>query len=572
MKTLLALATLQGLLYAIIAWFAFDFSYGTSAADRPLLTVVGLLVCANILYLASIVVSLRLKPGWQLAGLIIVGSVIYRLLLLPTPPIQEIDIYRYVWDGAVTAHGLNPYRYSPAQAIAAAESTSTQGELEAYDVIQKDSSAVAVALERVHYADLTTVYPPVSQAVFAIGDWTTSDRLSIDGRVVALKSLLVCFDLATILIILGLLRMASMHLGWAIAYAWCPLVMKEFANSGHLDSIAVFFCMAAVLCAAKLIVLEDLRMSWRWALAATLLLSVAIGAKLYPVVLLPLFAGAVARRLGVGRAIAATVLCVAVAALLLSPMFIMRREDASSTQKPAVASAMDPSNTTELGEAVILLPPPEAIRAEEGLSSFLMRWEMNDLLFMLVLENLRPQASNPSEATPWFALTPERWREAIVGPIAGWLGTQPRAAAFLVARFLTSFAFVAVAIALACRGYRDPRVTVFLESAFLTLAWFWLLSPTQNPWYWTWALPLAAFARGRAWFLVAGLVLAYYLRFWLQAHYASTLVLGTGYVGPQFFDYVVVPLEFGPWLVLLTAFAARRHWLSRVEQHKLGAA
>ena len=26
--------------------------------------------------------------------------------------------------------------------------------------------------------------------------------------------------------------------------------------------------------------------------------------------------------------------------------------------------------------------------------------------------------------------------------------------------------------------------------AFLVLAWFWLLSPTQNPWYWTWALPL----------------------------------------------------------------------------------
>ena len=33
----------------------------------------------------------------------------------------------------------------------------------------------------------------------------------------------------------------------ACAYAWCPLVMKEFANSGHVDALAVFLTVAALL-------------------------------------------------------------------------------------------------------------------------------------------------------------------------------------------------------------------------------------------------------------------------------------------------------------------------------------
>jgi hypothetical protein len=36
------------------------------------------------------------------------------------------------------------------------------------------------------------------------------------------------------------------HLGWSLAYAWCPLAVKEVANTGHLDSIPVFLTVLAV--------------------------------------------------------------------------------------------------------------------------------------------------------------------------------------------------------------------------------------------------------------------------------------------------------------------------------------
>jgi hypothetical protein len=93
----------------------------------------------------------------------------------------------------------------------------------------------------------------------------------------------------------------------------------------------------------------------------------------------------------------------------------------------------------------------------------------------------------------------------------------------------------------------------WLSAAFLTVAWFWLLLPTQNPWYWTWALPFLPFARGRAWLAVSGLAFVYYVRFWMTSHFPDGQVLGTPYNGALFFDYVVTWFEFGPWFIALIA-------------------
>jgi hypothetical protein len=110
---------------------------------------------------------------------------------------------------------------------------------------------------------------------------------------------------------------------------------------------------------------------------------------------------------------------------------------------------------------------------------------------------------------------------------------------------------VMVALWIAWQAQRSAVPARWLEAAFLTLAWFWALSPTMNPWYWTWALPLLPFARGRAWFAVSGLLTLYYLRFWLAYHFADTVLFGTGYRGEHFFHFVVVPLEHGLWTVWL---------------------
>jgi hypothetical protein len=74
----------------------------------------------------------------------------------------------------------------------------------------------------------------------------------------------------------------------------------------------------------------------------------------------------------------------------------------------------------------------------------------------------------------------------------------------------------------------------------------------------TWALPLVMFARSKAWLAVSGLVMVYYLRFWLAYQWPDQPVLGTRYSGAAFFDLVVTWIEYGPWLVWLSWGTARR--------------
>jgi hypothetical protein len=203
--------------------------------------------------------------------------------------------------------------------------------------------------------------------------------------------------------------------------------------------------------------------------------------------------------------------------------------------------------------------------ADDGLQAFLSRWKMNDFVFLLLEENLRP--SNQDERggdKPWFAVTPLAWRRLLVNPIVSAAEVDEAVAAFLLARAITAALFLLLSVRWAFAATRISDEEQLLRAAFLTLAWFWLLSPTMNPWYWTWALPLVPFARSRSWLAVSGLVMLYYLRFWFAAEWSVAPVVGTSYSGTEFFDYIVVWVEYVPWMTwLLMESLYRRRVASR---------
>ena len=174
------------------------------------------------------------------------------------------------------------------------------------------------------------------------------------------------------------------------------------------------------------------------------------------------------------------------------------------------------------------LPPsetPTSIRdPSESLQAFLSRWEMNDFLFLLVIENLRPTDELPPDQIAWFTITPSWWRSSLATAAEAFVGLPASRVPFILTRTLLSAVFVALACRLsfwagitstgATTDYSNDTV---LEAGFLTLAWFWLLLPTQNPWYLVWCLPLVPFARSRAWLVLSGLAFIYYLRFWMTS-------------------------------------------------------
>ena len=89
---------------------------------RPILAVLFLFLLAGIGYalvLTTVVWGVSERPD-ERAGkrrfLIVLGFAVgYRLILFASSPIQEIDYYRYIWDGRSLAGGINPFAFAPAE-------------------------------------------------------------------------------------------------------------------------------------------------------------------------------------------------------------------------------------------------------------------------------------------------------------------------------------------------------------------------------------------------------------------------------------------------------------------------
>lgn len=520
-----------------------------------MLGVLGLYFVACAIYFVALRSAIRLPCNRSVALWVVGTSIAFRALLLPTPPYQEIDIYRYLWDGAVVASGGDPYEHPPADILAGMDATNAaerNPSLARLVKLTAEQPELDEIVRTIHYTELPTPYPPVSQAVFAAAAVTASEDWSAFGRLVWLKLWLTAFDVATLLLVLDLLRTTGLPVGWALAYGWAPLVLKEIAGSGHLDVIATFLAVASLAVAARGFSGQS-RIDVRGAVVASALLGLGVGAKLFPVLLAPLLAAGLVQRAGWRTAAYGAIAFLATSALTLAPMLAPLP---ASTPVIAQAEPLDISPVESLP-----LPPgvskSDAIDGKTaGLAAFLQQWEMNDLLFMILYENTRSQSGVPPEQTPWFDVTPEAWNAPLVG-------RDPLAFKATRAVTLALSGVIAVWLAVAAARRLDgtpASLSGWLRAAFLTLAWFWLLAPTQNPWYWCWVLPLVPWSGGRAWLAMSVAAFGYYLRFWLETHSPESGFIGTPYDG-EFFFYLVVPwLEFGPILVWLAAEACLVRW------------
>ncbi len=557
-------------LYGAVTALSERFHHDAPSTERPIVWVLTLLGAAFLVYLIAIRVSAGAQQDRRLLAVVVVSSLAFRVALLPSTPIQEIDIYRYLWDGVVVSQGISPFRYSPQQIRDASAEVPLEDDL-ARLVRQRDSDPVLeTILSRIHYPEVPTVYPPVSQVVFGAAALSTPESATLRCRLIIMKIWLVAFDMLTLLLVVSLLRTTGRSIGLAVIYGWCPLLMKEVANSGHLDTIAVFLTTLCVYLIARLCLAcpaqqaeegdrsklseapagpprQIRRAPFFLATGAGIALALGVGAKLYPVVLAPLLFACVVKHLGWRASAAVILVFAATVTLVLWPM------------APPMACSdtvvTDPTSTEEGGAA----PQAKVRDPSLGLKTFLRRWEMNDFIFLLLIENVKPADAIPANQTAWFSVAPESFRERLNNLVTENLDdvNDRWEASFLVARGVTALVFLVLVGWFIWRASRSYSVSIWLECAFLTLAWFWLLSPTQNPWYWTWVLPLLPFARSRVWLAMSGLVLLYYLRFWLTYHFPDAPVLGIPYNGVAFFDLVVTWIEYAPWFACLYLFSKR---------------
>ncbi len=185
--------------------------------------------------------------------LLLVAAVLFRVTLWPLVPTLSNDLYRYRWDGKAQLRGLNPYLVQPDDPK--------------FDDLLNLNDNYEV---RMPAMDMPTIYPPLAEQVFKY----TARYLPATA---AFKLPMELCDIVVMILLAIWLRAEGGRAYQLVIYAWNPLVVIEFAGSGHSDALAL-----AALVGAFLIIKSRRTVS-------TLLLAVATLLKSFPILLFPLW-------------------------------------------------------------------------------------------------------------------------------------------------------------------------------------------------------------------------------------------------------------------------------------------
>ena len=159
--------------------------------------------------------------------IILAFAIIFRAIFLFTTPTVSDDIYRFYWEGKVAAHGINPYQYAPDSV-----------ELEKF----RDAN-----WQFMNNRDVPSPYPPFSQMTFM---YCYLMHPATDG-IFLFKAFFTFFDMMSVYVLFQLLRNFKIDPRMSMVYAWSPLVILEFSQSGHNDSVAIFFVLFSFLALQK---------------------------------------------------------------------------------------------------------------------------------------------------------------------------------------------------------------------------------------------------------------------------------------------------------------------------------
>ena len=393
------------------------------------------------------------------AGVLAV-AILLRLLALPLTPSLSDDVYRYLWDGRVTASGANPYLLTP-----------------------DDESLVGLRDDlwrKTAHRDVATVYPPLALAMFAAA-------ASLPGPVLAYKLALAGVDLAGCALLLLLARRRGN--AWAaFAYVWNPLLVIEGAGMGHVDVLGASLVIGCVWLlgggGSESGGRPDGRPDFEAASGGSRREPVWRGSAPHASQSVLPSSGARMTRQRTRRVAAGVVAALAVLAKLvpLAALPLWWRRAGGQGRRFAV------------GAVSVLLPAAVGVLlwtrgVPPGLAEYALRWEYNGPLYeplwrLIGALRLDEAASGvvhlarvifggDVEATPWSTLY-----------------------SYAYPQFLARVVLLAAAAVLWLRLWRRRPKPV--RAAFGAFAVVLLMSPTFYPWYLIWILPWAALTGARA--------------------------------------------------------------------------
>ncbi len=244
-------------------------SWHQSGAAQSGVILFGIMVAGMFIFLLAALKINLLKPEKKMLVIILVVGLVMRLLMLTAPPLGNEQAARYLWNGAVSAQGFNPYDYTPAKVLGLSGTgpgtlPPSIGQLTSQHLELLNTIAQGQALAA----------PPVALVFMAL-----AYKLKA-WSMVAWRVVLLLIDVIMVLLLFSLCRRWSWPWTRLLLYWWNPLVILEFYNRAQLGLWAWVLVLPAL-----------------WAtvanrrLLASALLAMATAIAYWPGLLLPLVLG-----------------------------------------------------------------------------------------------------------------------------------------------------------------------------------------------------------------------------------------------------------------------------------------
>jgi len=258
-------AVLIGAAFLFVRVISIKFVLGTDTFSHPYKSFVAGLIIAGVAWILLIPLFKRLPHLTKGAfwGLVVFG-VMFRVLFIGSTPIYEDDWNRYLWDGAVTIEGHNPYKHPP-------EVTFIVRQDAPQDIkdLQALSGRHGGFTTRINNPHLTTIYPPVAMAVFVVSAKIKPFDLNV------LRGVYIVIDALSLWLLIKALSLYGRNTFWALLYWLNPMLIYSVYNAAHMDIILVPFLLSALI-------LVKTRPLW-----AGIALGFAAAVKFWPLILGP---------------------------------------------------------------------------------------------------------------------------------------------------------------------------------------------------------------------------------------------------------------------------------------------
>jgi alpha-1,6-mannosyltransferase len=250
------------------------FSTRVSRADTWVLLFYAALLSGMYLYM------LRARWSPPTIGLLLAGTVLFRLAVSTGLPWLTDDFYRFIWDGQLIHADIHPFSVTP-------EQTGLR-------------NALFQALNSKGYF---SVYPTVCQAIFYVGAFGKSHLASVS----IMRAFLLVGEVVTVY---SLARRFGKRTAWW--YASNPLAIIEVCGNLHFEGLAVCFLTLMMY------QLWQAEQQSKGLIQAGMAYALAIATKINPLLLAPILVARMPNRSRIGFALT-TVFCTL---LMFTPLLL----------------------------------------------------------------------------------------------------------------------------------------------------------------------------------------------------------------------------------------------------------